>query len=491
MIQYNSKNAYLEIPKGLGNLGGNSGGGTDVSALSGSVVELQSTVESEAARLNGLSAITENIASQATSAAAGVNTLSGAVETLSSQVDSQGDAIADLILDSDALDTRVSGNTSDIEALSAQTENLASAVSGMAGKQASIYDWDAFYDANYSEKMAIYSAFTQDFAEGKMVLMKGATNDGSLIYLHLEKVNTSSPYTAFFRYESDGSYTNIGINSYGNESGDRDNQGRLTRNKLAAASASTLASSAYTRADSAYTLASSAYTLADSLTGGTGGPEVIILNKLTEQERLALYNTINSYYDQNTQSFTTAWTEDLYAFYIDLREHSDQEEYQVNDQYEGFFPMQVTRVHPSDYGGVEGDRNGNARLINIRFVITYEGQVDKGTWWNISVDIGTTCVYIGPNGEFWGHRTADILYSEADIFKLAVKGCTESFSEEWGFGSLVYARRNDTGNGWYYQWSLIVPTNTGAMKGVWHCDESNGGSLGEVSTYVLDSWTAV
>lgn len=126
MIQYNSKNAYLEIPKGLGNLGGNSGGGTDVSALSGSVVELQSTVESEAARLNGLSAITENIASQATSAAAGVNTLSGAVETLSSQVDSQGDAIADLILDSDALDARVSANTEAIEALSGVTGDVAS-----------------------------------------------------------------------------------------------------------------------------------------------------------------------------------------------------------------------------------------------------------------------------------------------------------------------------------------------------------------------------
>lgn len=136
MIQYNSKNAYLEIPKGLGNLGGNSGGGTDVSALSGSVVELQSTVESEAARLNGLSAITENIASQADSAVSGVNALSGSVETLSSQVDSQGDAIADLILDSDALDARVSGNTDNIAALSGQVETLSSStVTGLETAQ--------------------------------------------------------------------------------------------------------------------------------------------------------------------------------------------------------------------------------------------------------------------------------------------------------------------------------------------------------------------
>ena len=228
-----------------------------------------------------------------------------------------------------------------------------------------------------------------------------------------------------------------------------------------------------------------------------GGAEVVLLNKLTEQERRDLYSAITACYDYQTSSFTSAWTEDKYAFFIDLRDYADQSEYQTNDSFEGFFPMRVARCHPTDYdgavffSGVEGDRYGQGRIVNIRFIIASDGSVDKGTWWNIPVNIGTTCVYVGPNGEFWGHRQADILFSEADIFKIAVKGCTESFSEEWGFGSFVYARRSDTGNGWYYQWSLIVPTNTGVMKGVWHCDESNGGSLGEVSTYVLDSWTAV
>lgn len=323
MIIYTSKDSFLEIPKGLGNLGGNSGGGSgeDLGPLSGSVVELSAVTESEAVKLADLSASTENLASSVGSMASDLEAVSGSVETLSETVDSQGDSIADLLLDVDGLDTRVSGNTSDIETLSAQTsantadiaalssatENvsqtvvsvsaqttantanietlsaatealsavtsgLASTVSEMAGKQASIYDWDAFYASDdYSERRAIYSAFTQDFAAGKMVLMKGTTSDGSLIYLHLEKVNTSNPYLATFRYESDGGYTNIGITSSGNESGDYNNSGKLTRNKLAAASASTLANSAYTRADSAYTLASSAYTLADSLTGQTGG----------------------------------------------------------------------------------------------------------------------------------------------------------------------------------------------------------------------------
>lgn len=158
MIQYNSKNAYLEIPKGLGNLGGNSGGGTDVTALSGSVVELQATVESEAARLNGLSAVTENIASQADYAISGVNALSGSVETLASEVDSQGDAIADLILDSDALDTRVSGNTADIAALSGQVETLSSStVNGLETAQNAANSANTLASSAYTRADAAYT----------------------------------------------------------------------------------------------------------------------------------------------------------------------------------------------------------------------------------------------------------------------------------------------------------------------------------------------
>lgn len=351
---------------------------------------------------------------------------------------------AEVQVDLEEIRDNVSGNTEDISALSGTTQDMRSDINGLSGATENI--------------------------QSNVETISGQTS-----------ANTADIATLSGQVDTLSSSTVTGLETAQNT----------------ANSANTLASSAYTLADSAYTRADAAYNLAESLTGGTGGPEVILLNKITEQERIALYNKISSCYDQSTASFTTAWTEDLYAFYIDLREHSDQDQYQLNDEYEGFFPMQVTRVHPSDYGGavffsgIQGDRYGNGRVVNIRFVINYEGQVDRGTWWNIPVNIGTTCVYIGPNGEFWDHRAADILYSEADIFKIAVKGCTESFSEEWGFGSFVYARRSDTGNGWYYQWSLIVPTNTGVMKGVWHCDESNGGSLGEVSTYVLDSWTAV
>ena len=121
-----------------------------------------------------------------------------------------------------------------------------------------------------------------------------------------------------------------------------------------------------------------------------GGAEVVLLNKLTEQERRDLYSAITACYDYQTSSFTSAWTEDKYAFFIDLRDYADQSEYQTNDSFEGFFPMRVARCHPTDYGGavffsgVEGDRYGQGRIVNIRFIIASDGSVDKGTWVNRS-----------------------------------------------------------------------------------------------------------
>ncbi len=127
MIQYNSKDAYLEIPKGLGNLGGNTGGeGVDLGPLSGSVVTLSAETVTVASNLSNLSATTENIASSVGAMGTTLESLSGSVETLSETVDSQGDAIADLLLDVDGLDTRVSANTEAVQALSGVTGDVAS-----------------------------------------------------------------------------------------------------------------------------------------------------------------------------------------------------------------------------------------------------------------------------------------------------------------------------------------------------------------------------
>lgn len=125
MIQYNSKDAYLAVPKGLGNLGGNtgSGGGGDVSALSGSVITLSATTRNVINNVTQLSAATQQLQEQALSQ---IQQVSGSVETLTETVDSQGDSIADLLLDVDGLDTRVSANTEAVQALSGVTGDVAS-----------------------------------------------------------------------------------------------------------------------------------------------------------------------------------------------------------------------------------------------------------------------------------------------------------------------------------------------------------------------------
>ena len=125
------------------------------------------------------------------------------------------------------------------------------------------------------------------------------------------------------------------------------------------------------------------------VSGTSSNTKVVMLNKLSQQERLDLYNELSSLYDYNANGWSSAYTEDMYTFYLDLRTYADQADAQTVDRYEGFYPMECCRMHPTDYGGaafftgVEQDREGNGNLICIRFVIDYQGNADgPSTWWN-------------------------------------------------------------------------------------------------------------
>lgn len=78
----------------------------------------------------------------------------------------------------------------------------------------------------------------------------------------------------------------------------------------------------------------------------------------------------------------------MFAFFLDLRSLADQQAANVQDVFEGFFPMQCVRMHPTDYGGaafftgVEGNRVGNGWLINMRYIIAYDGSVDGPSSWD-------------------------------------------------------------------------------------------------------------
>lgn len=231
--------------------------------------------------------------------------------------------------------------------------------------------------------------------------------------------------------------------------------------------------------------------------GGGSGAQVVLLNKLTQQERLDLYSAITACYDYETNSFTSAWTENAYAFYIDLREYSEQENYGTNDNYEGFFPMEVARVHPDDYGGcifftgIQNSRVGEAHIINIRYVITYEGGEEHGTWWNIPtpgyadgiIRIDSTGTINANDSDLWGLSTL----SNFSRFRIQHSGDNNIFHD----GTLLsFSRRMEQVEG-YEEEKLMeyicglcdIGGNT-LMKGTWHFIE------GEWGDYVTpDTWT--
>lgn len=234
-------------------------------------------------------------------------------------------------------------------------------------------------------------------------------------------------------------------------------------------------------------------------------PRVIFLNKLTEQERILLYNELASKYDYNANSWTSAFTQDDYAFYIDLRDANDQQAYNVNDQYEGFFPMQVNRMHPSDYGGgaffsgVEADRVGQGILINIRFVITYDGQVDKGIWWN---NPGATPEYvfdldITSAGTIVSDANWEAVGDAGKWSRLAMRYYYDTGWEGWqAFGTAPvkwvydYITEVNSEVKLYYILTADVPINGTIYTGVWGVLQDHWYGNGDLLGPKLISWTS-
>lgn len=244
----------------------------------------------------------------------------------------------------------------------------------------------------FPDRKVLWDEVYEKILAGHKIYAKGEVNNepGHYAYLPLEKYKPETDasihqggflYFAAIDYNQN-IYLHFNISSTGNLTG-LDNHSRLSKSaiySLPTASSNTLGG---VKIGSGITIDGNGVI---SVQGG--GAEVVLLNKLTEQERRDLYSAITACYDYQTSSFTSAWTEDKYAFFIDLRDYADQSEYQTNDSFEGFFPMRVVRCHPTDFGGavffsgVEGDRYGEGRIINIRFVIVSDGSVDRNTWVN-------------------------------------------------------------------------------------------------------------
>lgn len=431
MIIYTSKDSFLEIPKGLGNLGGNGGGSdADLGPLSGSVVELSAVTESEAVKLAGLSASTENLASSVGAMATDLETVSGSVETLSESVDSQGDSIADLLLDVDSLDGRVSGNTSDIEALSAQTSANTADIAALSAATEGIEGTVRSVVSNVETISGQTSANTADIAalSGQVETLSSSTVNG------------------------------------------------LETAQNAANSADTKASSAYTLADSAYTRADAAYNLAESLTGGTGGPTTYVLNFMTQQERAALYAELAPYrWVEKYMAISSGFPVQDYAFYFYAGEETSNG---WNDGDRGFVPLQLTAIHPDDYGGAcfftgtVKSRQGNNEILWVRYNVTSTGEVDKSTGVNNWYEPPTTAeVYINSDGSIRSDDswTLNNIMDSSIAFRtwLVINdGTGNGRGQVLNWTSINEEVDTDVWTDVYY-FSALVPVGTTTYKGQW------------------------
>ena len=275
-------------------------------------------------------------------------------------------------------------------------------ISAQGGKNDIVLDVAELENMSYADRKVLWDEVYEKILAGHRIYAKGEVRGemGYYAYLPLEKckaeTNTSAHIGGFLFFtvkdKDENLYLRFSFSSAGNLNG-LDSDSRLLKYKiysLPTASSNTLGG---VKIGSGISIDEDGVI---SVQGG--GAEVVLLNKLTEQERLDLYSAITACYDYGTQSFTSAWTADKYAFFIDLRDNADQQEYQLNDTFEGFFPMRVTRCHPTDYGGavffngLEASRYGEGEIISIKFVIAHDGSIDKGTYYinpsEVSADLG-------------------------------------------------------------------------------------------------------
>lgn len=118
--------------------------------------------------------------------------------------------------------------------------------------------------------------------------------------------------------------------------------------------------------------------------GSAGGPKLYILNEMTQAERKDLYDEIVPYgLNSGYNGVSSAFTANDYAFYVYL---GNGHNWDIGDQYNGTVQMYVDYIHPDDYGGavfftgIVGSRQSSGDAAKkIRFIIDYQGNIDKDT----------------------------------------------------------------------------------------------------------------
>ena len=226
----------------------------------------------------------------------------------------------------------------------------------------------------------------------------------------------------------------------------------------AANSANILASSAYTRADEAYNLA-------ESLTGGTGGPNVYVLNLMTQEERANLYAEIAPYrWQEQYMAVSSGFPVQDYAFYYFAGEETSDG---WNDGDRGFVPLQLTAIHPDDYGGalfftgMAKSRQNSNEILWVRYNVTSTGEADK----NVASFTGGSG---GSNGNYLIVNSLSDISEPYEGLEAYVKERTEHLQytgytidasqiNEGYVAHIYYDGANETavyrsGEGFYWEW---------------------------------------
>lgn len=244
----------------------------------------------------------------------------------------------------------------------------------------------------------------------------------------------------------------------------------------AANSANTLASSAYTLADSAYTRADAAYNLAESLTGGTGGPTIYVLNLMTQQERADLYAELAPYrWQEQYLAVSSGFPAQDYAFYFYAGEETSDG---WNDGARGFVPLQLVAIHPDDYGGAcfftgtVKSRQGNNKILWVRYIITSTGEVDKSTGVNNWYDPPTTAeIPINSDGSIKSDEAWSLnnIRDPSIVFRVWIvvnDGTGNGRGQVLNWTSTYEEVDTDVWTSVYY-FSALIPVGTTIYKGQW------------------------
>ena len=250
----------------------------------------------------------------------------------------------------------------------------------------------------------------------------------------------------------------------------------------AANSANTLASSAYTLADSAYTRADAAYNLAESLTGETGGPSVYVLNLMTQQERADLYAELAPYrWQEQYLAVSSGFPVQDYAFYFYAGEEVSDG---WNDGARGFVPMELTAIHPDDYGGAcfftgtVKSRQGNNEILWVRYIVTSTGEVDKSTGVNNWYNPPTTAeIPINSDGSIKSDEAWSLnnLIDPSIVFRTWIvinDGTGNGRGQVLNWTSIYEEVDTDVWTDVYY-FSALIPVGTTTYKGQWRVYKIN------------------